>query len=180
MRPCHFFRLAFVFSASTSTHGRKLHQPSRKLWLAGFHFDLLQCKIYRLSSSPGNSVSTSQSTMFLFHMDKSKQEKQWHPPLSLSILIPTLAVHASNSTPPSTLSVFLTNCSESNERYVETIYYRQKDSAHLDQHNSTTTLGSLRDLGNFPKQLSVVAHCVNKPNRLCLNMLDEHVPGKQI
>lgn len=114
-------------------------------------------------------------------MDKSKQEN--HLPLSLSILIPTLAAQRSNSTPLSTLSIFLTNSSESNDRTVETIYYRQNNiinSTHSDQHNSATKLGSLRDLGNFPSQLSVMAQCTENPERLCLNMLDEHVPGKQI
>lgn len=115
-------------------------------------------------------------------MDKSKQENQLYLPLNLSIFIPTLAAHKGNATPPSTLSVFLTNCSESNERIVKTIYYRQNNitGTHSDQHNSATKLGSLRDLGSFPSQLNVMAQCADKPDRLCLNMLDERVPGKQI
>lgn len=117
--------------------------------------------------------------MFLFHMDKSKEEKQLHAPPSLSILIPTLAVDGTNSTLLSTLSGFLTNCSESNERAVETIYYRQNET-HSDQHSTSTKFGSLSDLGNFPNQLNVMSQCEGKPDRLCLNMLDEHVPGKEI
>lgn len=115
--------------------------------------------------------------MYLSHMDKPKQR---HPPLNLSILIPTKAARAGKSIPMSTLSVFSTNYSASNERTVKTIYYRQIISTHSDQNNSAAKLGSLRDLGNVPDHLNVMAQCADKPDRLCLNMLDEHVPGKQI
>jgi len=37
---------------------------------------------------------------------------------------------------------------------------------------------SLSDLGYFPSKLNIMEQCKDKPDHLCLNLLDEEVPGK--